>query len=1701
MKNQQHLKFGKKIISVFITFTMLICQIPAVFAADSQTGKSFYDSFDNTQQWKTDILGEWIIEQDSETGNKILTQNTTNAGGKASTRNSARAAISDKTWTDAIYEFDVRYAGQSYSNKADNWFGVSFRKNSAENAYWTDDGYMLYWAINGNMSIGTNASGKNTSVKADALSNSATEKGEWHHLKILNVGNNMKAFIDGKSNPECEWTDDSNNSTSGYFTLNANASTWNFDNLYVRVDGDLICNEGIYDLDKGSDISNAVSIPIVLLNNSVSSVKILDSDKAVVKELTENIDYTASVGEDKINTYTFKNDTLSELNIGTYTVEFTLSDNSISKYTLHVDSDVQLSDKTELISLISEAQGYAEIEYSAESWASLQTALADASIVCDKYTASQSEVDTAAENLRNAIDGLCKRVTYVDKTPLTEIITKAESLNKSDYIPLSFERMTPYIDEAKAALNNMSLDQNETDIAYRNLRNAINNLEVKKEVSDMEYTKIVSLKTDDLVNPYGIDNAAPAFSWQMESNIVGQKQTAYQITVSTDSDMSALVWDSEKVENDKSVGIKYEGQTLKSSATYYWQVKVWDKDGKVIASPTAKFTTALMDADAWKNVPFIGVGTLPITNAHYAAEGEFTASVSNAIGLVFNYMDNMNMTMWQLDNSKAENGAVTLRLYSWVNAGVRNDRNYDHSDITNAYTGHSVNLTETLGITPANAANIPVKIHVEVDNNNIVTYVNDMQIDSFAPSEISGFVPYMGFVGARAFRGQTGSIHSLKLTDYSKNTQGEIITDYDFTDFTSRTPNPLTQGISADGKINLSVGTANKNVPALATNSKSGAKIFRKEFTTDRQIKSAVLYSTAMGLYDTYINGERVGELREDDEVVYDELKPGYTDGYCRLLYQSYDVTHMLDGSTNTISAIVTNGRWADDVNNNFGDLDTAFAAQLHLTYEDGTTEIIKTDASWNAYYGSNISYGDIYHGEVYDANADMSWQKNGFDTSTWTKGKERIYYGKITAHRGQHTRIRNDLELKPMRAIIYEGSIGADSQRYGLVNKQRFFGSDDTLNIKKGETAIIDFGQNFAGWEELELEGAKGTEVSIRHAEMLNDKQGLKSRGNDGPEGSVYLANLRSAKATSIYKMNGEGKEIYSPSHTYYGFRYLEITASDDITIHRARGKVLTSIEQDAGRIFTSDRSVNQLFSNTKWGQYSNYLSIITDCPQRDERQGWGGDAQVFSITGAYNAETYGFVSKWLQDMRDSQSRQKSGTYGVTAPYWTATGALNRSTAWADAGVIMPYNMYKMYSDKSIIEENYSSMQTFVDKYMHGEGEEVYHPAGRGCDRDYGDWLFDELNTTEMKEYLGCVYLAWDYQMMAEMAEVLDKAEDVMKYQTWFDEVKAYYNKTYVNADGSLKLTQPTAYLYALKLGLLPNKESEQTVLNALVTRIEGNGNKLETGFLGTAILLQTLTDFGRGDIAYKLLLQRQNPSWLYTVDQGATTVWERWNSYSFENGYGDVSMNSFNHFSFGVVCEWMYSYMSGIMYDFENPGFKHIILQPFVDTSDKITFTDGSYNSVYGRIESNWEKKEGKLYYSAVVPANTTATLYLPILNCSEENINLKNDVTDSIIYLGTEIHNGIKTAKFKLLPGGYNFVADNDTVSVSLQNSYIANTEDKECDKITASYTSDGTLIDVKVEKVKVSEIDEPQNTETEKVFYWDSLESMKPVKINE
>lgn len=1003
-----------------------------------------------------------------------------------------------------------------------------------------------------------------------------------------------------------------------------------------------------------------------------------------------------------------------------------------------------------------------------------------------------------------------------------------------------------------------------------------------------------------------------------------------------------------------------------------------------------------------------GVALPPVSGSamlHYVVEAD-VAVEKQAVGVIFNYQDNRNMLMWQINTANA--GQVMIRPHNRING------------TWSAVSSFAVNVP---GVTNNNGKTDMLHLKIDVTKSVIKTYINGTQVDS-RPTASMGIPPVLGLVGGHSGGNEGGYIDNLLLTDYTEDkSAGNVIYSFNFDDGV----NPLTgdpqsnsePALVVDGKL-----YQNGNKWSLPIDSmKSPFPAFRKKIEINGEVEWARLYTTALGAFDMYIDGQRVG-TETDDGIVYDELKPGYTTQSKRIHYYTYDVTSALkENQTHLIAAQLAKG-WYGGLS---GGVTSTLALRSKLLVKySGQDEpvIVGTDDSWKTDYAGGFMYASIYDGETYDGNAGNAWRSEPeFDDSSWgTAGIKTDWNGVIDPISGSRVQLRRDLTREKYTVTVYDGASGEADDRFGKINAVGTYSQDDSFILHKGETAVIDFEQNFAGWPEITASGAQGTTILMRTGEMLNDNDGIKSRGNDGPEGSVHHANYRTAASTARYIMNGGGDETYHSTYTFYGFRYIELTASDDITVKGMRGLVLTSMLEDTGLIETSDPDVNKLFSNIKWGGYSNLLSVPTDCPQRNERSGWAADTHVFSTTGLYYADLQNFYMKWMDDMRDS-ARSSDGAFRTIAPINETEGY---EAGWSDAGVIVPYNVYKMTGDKRVLEENWDAMQKFMDVYMASTDK-------NGGGTRYGDWVALENNEEDVKRLCAIAYYAGDALMMAEMADALGKPADAEKYRGVYEIEKAYFQEKYVNPDGSLKRGEQTSCLMALAYDLLPNEESVEKVKATLLANLESHGNHLQTGFLGTAIIMQTLTEIGAADMAYNLLLQHEFPSWLYCVDLGATTTWERWNSYTEEDGFAykrmnsndPANMNSFNHYAYGAVAEWMYSYMAGIMYDTDNPGFKHFILQPTPDVSGRITSVNGSYNSPYGLISSSWRYDGDRFIYDATIPANTSATVEVPleagktILVNGKTAESLKRE-SDGIEYLKTE--NGI--AVFEAGSGSYTF-----------------------------------------------------------------------------
>ncbi|MBC7326690.1 family 78 glycoside hydrolase catalytic domain [bacterium] len=691
----------------------------------------------------------------------------------------------------------------------------------------------------------------------------------------------------------------------------------------------------------------------------------------------------------------------------------------------------------------------------------------------------------------------------------------------------------------------------------------------------------------------------------------------------------------------------------------------------------------------------------------------------------------------------------------------------------------------------------------------------------------------------------------------------------------------------------------------------------RRNFHAKKGVRRATLYATAFGIYELYINGKRIGD---------DIFSPGWSDYRKRVYYRTYDVKDLIKEGENAIGAILADGWFSgylDMKGRGVYGKRPCLLLQLNIEYEDGTKESIISDENWKATYGP-IREADLYMGETYDARLEMpGWSQPDFDDSRW--GKVTVYPSpmiEISAHPG--VPVRKQMELKPIKLTEPQPGI-----------------------------YVFDMGQNMVGWVRVRAKGEKGRKITLRFAEMLQ------------PNGMIYTENLRTARCTDSYTKKSDEEEIWEPRFTFRGFRYVELTGYpnkpelDDIV-----GIVINSDMQLTGEFQCSDERINRLYQNIVWGQRGNYLEVPTDCPQRDERLGWTGDAQIFLKTATYNMDVAAFTTKWLVDLVDSQ--WENGAYPHVAPDIDLGAG---SPAWSDAGIICPYILYKVYGDKRILERNYDSMARYIS-YLETNSKDYLRPA-----EGFGDWL--SVNADTPKDVIATAYFGLVAKLIAEIAQVLGKSEDAKKYQELFQKIKEAFNKAYVTKDGKIKGDTQTAYVLAIDFDLLP-EDKIPLAIEHLVEDIRKRDMHLSTGFLGAKSLLPVLTKYGYTDIAYSLFLQDSFPSWLYMVKHGATTIWERWDGWTEERGFQDPGMNSFNHYAFGSVGEWMFGMCAGI--DLEQPGYKRIKIAPHPDPQGRIKFVKASYQSPAGLIKVEWSKDEDGLILNITVPANTTAMLYLP-------------------------------------------------------------------------------------------------------------------------
>ena len=792
------------------------------------------------------------------------------------------------------------------------------------------------------------------------------------------------------------------------------------------------------------------------------------------------------------------------------------------------------------------------------------------------------------------------------------------------------------------------------------------------------------------------------------------------------------------------------------------------------------------------------------------------------------------------------------------------------------------------------------------------------------------------------------------------------------------------------------------DAPVVTDNSSKraadGANWFLTTVTNEQTVTRAKWMTTALGVYEIYVNGKPVGE---------EFLKPGFTHREKTRRSFTYDITEAFNctaGGENILSAQVTPGWWADYIitpssykDSMFGKK-CAFRGVLELTFADGSTKLYGTDLeSWKAGIAGPVKHAAIFDGEEYDAR-----EKMGFQTPEKLSAPEENleFSGVILPSDGAEIYLRHDITLQPAETYIWQDVEGATGTEFGKVVITRKYDTGEKVTLNPGETLVVDFGQNCAAIPHFVFTAAEGTTLTCLPAEILNDGNGAQSRGMDGPEGSVHRTNLRTADVGMRLKYtfgSDDDYVTYYPHCTFYGYRYISVTATDKVVFKSIKSIPVTSItkQMEIGTIETGNELINQLISNTYWGQVSNYLSVPTDCPQRNERMGWTADTQVFAETGSFFADTRKFMHKWMRDMRDSQS--EVGGYPGVAPV-AHYGTSYMRLGWADAGVIVPWIVWKQFGDTQIIEEHWESM----DLYMNHVNDTKYdHQTLKkeNGDSQYADWLsYEPLESHSKNQYvevggkrqlnpeavgywnfLSASYWAMDAAMMADMAVATGR--DAAPYLKMNSDAKSYIRSKFLNADGTFKTailnTMQTPALFALKAGVVEGKAKEDMIAR-LRQNFKEHDNCLQTGFLGTSILMSTLTENGMEDIAYELLFQRKNPSWLYSVDNGATTIWERWNSYTLENGMGPKGMNSFNHYAYGCVCEWIWECAAGISSTTDSPGFKHIVMAPIPDK--RLGYVKAEYNSAAGLIKSAWRYEDEQWIWEFTIPQGATATVTLP-------------------------------------------------------------------------------------------------------------------------
>ncbi|HKT46526.1 MAG TPA: family 78 glycoside hydrolase catalytic domain [Candidatus Acidoferrales bacterium] len=1039
------------------------------------------------------------------------------------------------------------------------------------------------------------------------------------------------------------------------------------------------------------------------------------------------------------------------------------------------------------------------------------------------------------------------------------------------------------------------------------------------------------LQCESLTTPLGMDAEHPLLSWQLRDTRQGARQSAYEVQVASSAGLLASgkadVWDSGRINSDNSNGVSYGGKSLEPMKRYFWRVLVWDADGKPYpASEPTWWETGLLKQENWK-AKWIGY-----EEAEHRAVRESGAQwITNEKG----------------PSPEGESAHHAFRLHFALEGTVRHATLYVTGEET---AGAWLNGKQVAQVAPLPPwKQMPWKTYTLHDvRGDLRSGQNVLAVDvvRYAPQRRSqadlsqapmNALLYLEKSDGRSQIIKTGDAGWKAALDPSGDWREPAYNDSAWADAVEYAP-------TAAGFEGPEVGSP------WPTGS---VKALRRTFEVTSPVASARIYSTALGAYKLWLNGQPVG-----NEI----LAPGWTDFRQQLVYQAHDVTAQLKAGKNAIGAFLAPGWYATPLQwfgqgFNYGSTPPALRVQIHIVYKNGSSEDVLSDEMWKAAV-SPISTAEIYDGETRDARREQAgWNTASFSDEKWKPV---------------------DVTQPHEPKIVW--------QYFQPIRAERNLTAKTTTNPSPG-TYIFDFGQNLSGVARIRVKGAAGSDVKLRFAEVLN------------PDGTLYVENLRTAKATDHFVLSGNGEETFQPLFTYHGFRYVEVSGIKS----REDLKDIQAVAFRTDAPFTSELKtgspmVDKLWSNILWGQRSNFVGVPTDCPQRDERLGWSADAQVFWRAASYNMDLRAFSQKYSADLRGTQSG--TAMYGIFAP-GTNTPHPGYGTGWSDAGVIVPWTSWIQTGNREVIEENWEAMEKYLGAI---EKENPDHLWRKNYGIPFADWLAPEGVTPV--DLIATAYWAYDVDLMGQMAHATGRTAEEQRYKQLFEEVRAAFDKAYVHSDGWVGGVPPqpvfasgterklsnepvetqTGYVLALHMKLLP-EELRAAAAQLLVKRIEANHWRLGTGFLGTPYLLGVLTDTGHADVAYRLLLNTDYPSWGYLVDHGATTMWERWNG---DQMRGDPSMNSYNHYAYGAVADWIYRYAAGIDTLPEAPGFHKILLHPNFD--GRLGSIDFSYQSSYGSIHSAWSVAGKRATWKLIIPPNATGVL--PLTDTQAKNYQLDGE-----------------------------------------------------------------------------------------------------------